>query len=203
MTWALLRSTGVIALALLSLSVVLGIAGPAIRRPSARLTSVSVHRAAAAAGTLLIVGHVVLAVLDSWVQVPAVAVILPGASSWESLWIGLGAVALDLIAVVMVSSALRQRSARTWWRLHVLAYPAWAVAFGHAFGVGTDRTSPLMVSLAVLSLVAVGGALTVRVRAPHAPVGVAMGPATVVLPTTAAVVPAGAPTQPSITRELS
>jgi hypothetical protein len=46
-TWLLLRSTGVIALALLTVSVVLGIAGPAIRRPAHRLASITAHSTAA------------------------------------------------------------------------------------------------------------------------------------------------------------
>ena len=79
-TWALLRSTGVIALALLSLSVVLGIAGPAIRQPRARLVSVSLHRTSAVVGTVLLAGHVVLAVVDSWVPVSPLAAVIPGIS---------------------------------------------------------------------------------------------------------------------------
>lgn len=171
LTWYLLRSTGVIALALLSLSVVLGIAGPAIRLPSRRLVSVSVHTTAALAGVALLVGHVVLAVVDSWVQVSALSVVVPGASAWEPLWIGLGALALDLMAIVAVSSAFRRQSAATWWRLHMLAYPAWALAWLHALGVGTDATSGLMIALAAASGGAVAGAVAVRRMSPSAPVG--------------------------------
>ena len=47
MTWELIRITGLVSLALLTVSVALGIAGPAIRRPTGRLTSVSVHLTAA------------------------------------------------------------------------------------------------------------------------------------------------------------
>lgn len=170
-TWALLRSSGVIALGLLSLAVVLGIVGPAIRRPRTRLVCVSLHRTSAVVGTVLIAGHVLLAVLDSWVPISPLAAVVPGVSQWEPEWIGLGALSLDLLAVLMVSSALRTRNARSWWKWHRLAYAVWLLAMVHAFGVGTDRSSWVMLTLAGVSAVAVAAATIARLFAGDAPVG--------------------------------
>lgn len=182
-TWALLRSTGVIALALLSLSVVLGIAGPAIRQPRARLVSVSLHRTSAVVGTVLLAGHVVLAVVDSWVPVSPLAAVIPGISQWEPLWIGLGAVSLDLLAALMITSALRTRNPRAWWKWHRLAYPVWLLAIAHAFGLGTDRTGWVMLGLAGVSLVAVVAAAVARLLAGDAPVGPRPAPVVITEPT--------------------
>jgi DMSO/TMAO reductase YedYZ heme-binding membrane subunit len=81
--------------------------------------------------------HVVASVLDTYVHVGLVSVILPFTSSFKPFWTGLGAVAVDLLAAVAVSSALRQRIAPQLWRsLHWLAYACWPVAMAHALGAG-------------------------------------------------------------------
>lgn len=165
-TWLFLRTTGVIALALLTVSVVAGILGPAIRRPGVRLTSVSIHGTAAVTGLMLLVGHVLLAVADSYVDVPWLAIVVPGGSVWQPLWVGLGAVAFDLLVVVTVTTATRLRAPSTWRRAHLLAYPAWALAWGHAVTTGTDAWSRPMLALAAASAGAVCTAAIARVVRP-------------------------------------
>ena len=137
-TWLLLRVTGIVALAALTVSVASGLAGPAVRAPAVRGVLVSAHRSAAVTGLSLTVGHVAFAVVDPWVDVSAIAAVVPGASAWEPGWVGVGAVAVDLLVVVAVTSALRGRAPRTWWTLHVLTYPAWLLATAHALAIGTD-----------------------------------------------------------------
>ena len=63
-TWMLLRTTGFLVLGLLTLAVALGLAGPGIRDPRARLVAVTVHRTAAVTGTVLLLAHVTAAVVD-------------------------------------------------------------------------------------------------------------------------------------------
>lgn len=166
MTWELIRITGLVSLALLTWAVALGIAGPAIRRPGARLASVSMHLTAAVGGTVLVVAHVAFAVLDSWVSVPALAAVLPGASAWEPLWVGAGTVAFDLLLVLAVTSAMRQQAPGLWRRAHVLAYPAWALVWVHTLAIGTDAGTPLMVGMAAASAAFVAGAVVLRRTAP-------------------------------------
>ena len=156
-TWLLLRVAGITALAALTLSVASGLAGPAVRAPAVRGMLVAVHRTSAVLGLSLTAGHVALAVVDPWVDVSAIATVVPGASAWEPAWVGVGAVAVDLLLVVAVTSALRGRAPRTWWTLHVLTYPSWLMAVGHALAIGTDawRTPYLVAGSAGLLLVAV------------------------------------------------
>lgn len=172
MTWELIRITGVVALILLTASVALGIVGPAIRRPSVRLTSVSMHLAAAIGGTALVMAHIAFAILDSWVNVPLSAAVVPGVSTWEPLWVGVGTVAFDLLLVIMVTSAVRQRAPALWWRAHVLAYPAWLLVWLHALTIGSDRGSVWMSALAAASAGLVAAAVAIRLLTTHGPVGV-------------------------------
>lgn len=170
MTWEIIRVTGIVALALLTVAVTLGIAGPVIRRPALRLTSVSLHLTAAVGGTLLVLTHIVFAVLDSWVQVPALAAVVPGASPWQTLGVAMGTVAFNLLLVLALTSALRQQAPRLWWRAHVVAYPAWALVWVHTLMVGTDRGTNLMVGLAGISAAMVAAATVLRMTRRPGPV---------------------------------
>lgn len=182
MTWEMIRITGLLSLGLLTVSVVLGILGPAVRRPTGRLTSVSVHLTAAVGGTVLVIAHVVLAILDSWVTVPAVAAFVPFASPWQPLWVGLGTIAFDLMLVIAVTSALRQQAPAIWWRAHVVAYPVWVLVWIHALTIGTDRGTSVMVATAAVSGALVAAAAVIRLMSPRGPVGVNPAPAKVEVP---------------------
>lgn len=158
-TWFVTRSTGLVSLGLLTLAVVIGIIGPRLR-PTARLAGISVHRAASAIGALLIAVHVVLAVLDPWIEVSWLSVVLPGAAGWKTWGVALGALAVDLLLVLLVTTATRLRAPRLWRRVHLVAYPLWALAVGHGLLVGTD--GPVMRALAVVSVALVLASVSVR-----------------------------------------
>ena len=171
MTWLLLRTTGILALGLLGVAVALGIAGPGLRRPAVRLICVQVHRTAAVLGVVLFAAHVWAAIADTFVHVPLVAAVVPGASTWEPLGVALGTVAGDLLIVLAVSSALRRWGARAWWNVHVVSYVAFGTAWLHAMTVGTDASGPLMRWLAVGTAALVAAAVVVRLVG-RGPVGV-------------------------------
>ena len=162
-TWFVMRATGLVGLALLTVAVVLGIMGPRLR-PTLRLASISTHRAASAAGALMIAGHVALAVLDQWIELDWAAAFLPGTAGWEPWGVALGAVAVDLLLVLLLTTATRRWAPRAWRRVHLVAYPVWALAAGHGLLVGSDGT--LMRGLAAISLALVLGAVSLRLLVP-------------------------------------
>lgn len=167
-TWFVMRSSGLVAVALLTVSVLVGLIGPRLR-PTARLTSISVHRAASIAGTLLIAAHIILALLDKWIVLDWPAALLPGVASWERWGVAIGAVAVDLLIVVLVTTATRMRSPQLWRRAHLLAYPMWALAVGHGLLVGTDGAVMRAVALVAVAVVLFGLATRVLVRPRSAP----------------------------------
>lgn len=170
MTWELIRITGLVALVLLTVSVSLGIAGPAIRRPTSRLTSVTMHLTAGIGGTVLVLAHIGFAVIDSWVNVPLSAALIPGTSAWEPLWIAVGTIAFDLMLVLAVTSAMRQHAPALWWRAHWVAYPVYALVWLHTLMIGTDSGTPVMIGIAALSAAMVAMAIVVR-RSARRPIG--------------------------------
>ena len=65
--------------------------------------------------------------------------VVPFTSSYRGLWLGLGAVAFDLIVALVVTSLLRQRIGHRVWRtVHWAAYLSWPIAFVHGLGTGSD-----------------------------------------------------------------
>ena len=164
--WYMIRATGIVALVLLTLTTVLGLLSAArvrTRRWPA-FAQVDLHKRATLLALVFLGLHVVGAVVDSYVHVGLVSVVVPFTSSFQPVWTGLGAVALDLLAAVAISSALRQRiTPGLWRRLHWLAYGCWPFAMAHALGAGTDAGQLWMDAIAAACTIAVVCALTWRV----------------------------------------
>ena len=78
-------------------------------------------------------------------------------------WVGLGALAVELVAALVVTSLLRRHLSRRVWRdVHWLAYAAWPLALVHGIGMGSDRATAWMVAVNLACIAAVGGAATWR-----------------------------------------
>ncbi len=83
--------------------------------------------------------HVATAILDPYVKIGWAATVLPLASPYRTLAIGLGALGVDLGGAVLVTSLVRQRLGyRAWRAVHWLAYLAWPTALWHAITAGND-----------------------------------------------------------------
>jgi methionine sulfoxide reductase heme-binding subunit len=115
--------------------------------------------------------HVLTAVADSYVSISLAAAVIPFVSSYEPLWLGLGAVSLDLMAAVIVTSLLRRHLGRRTWRaVHWLAYASWPVAVMHSVFSSKDLQGGPLLGLAFACIAAVLGALAWRVARARAEV---------------------------------
>jgi sulfoxide reductase heme-binding subunit YedZ len=112
---------------------------------------------------------VLTAVTDPQASVSAVAVIAPLPSDRYALWLGLAALALDLVVALVVTSLLRHRLPLRFWRaVHWLAYLAWPVALLHAAGMGTDAGSSWMLAVDAACIAIFAGAVVLRmINAPR------------------------------------
>ena len=94
--------------------------------------------------------HVVTAVLDTYVHIPLLSAVIPFASGYERLWLALGAISLDLMLAMIVTSLARGRMNRIVWRaIHLLAYASWPIAFAHSIGSSKDLQEGWMLDLAI------------------------------------------------------
>jgi methionine sulfoxide reductase heme-binding subunit len=165
--WYVTRSTGAVALLLLTVSVVLGVMGavrfsPGPRWP--RFAIDSLHRDVSLLVVALVVVHVVTTVLDGFAPITLLDGIIPFRSPYRPLWLGLGAVSFDLVLALVVTSLVRRRLGyRSWRMVHWLAYVSWPVAVLHGLGTGTDAKSWWLLALTVGCVAAVVVAVLIRI----------------------------------------
>jgi len=163
--WYLTRSTGAVALLLLTLAVALGVAD--VQRWSSprwpRFVVDGLHRSVSLLALAFLGLHILTAVLDTFAPISVVAAFVPFVSSYRPFWLGLGAVAFDLLLAVILTSLLRTRLRPGVWRAtHWLAYACWPVALLHTLGTGSDVKTTWLLVLSVACLAVVAAAVLVR-----------------------------------------
>jgi methionine sulfoxide reductase heme-binding subunit len=171
-SWYLMRGSGVTALILLTGVVVLGVAtskhAQLGRLP--RFATVGLHRSISLLSVVFVAIHVVTAIVDPYAAVRLVQIVVPVPVGPYPVWLGLGALSLDALAAVIVTSLLRHRlSLRVWKNVHWLAYASWPLAFTHSVGIGSDRGSAWFLGVALTCAAAVVAATAWRLtRSPQA-----------------------------------
>jgi len=166
--WYLMRCSGVTALLLLTAVVVLGIlTSRKTTLPTLpRFATMELHRSISLLAVIFLAIHVVTATIDPYAQVGALDALVPFLGSSQALMLGLGTVALDVFAAVIVSSLLMRRIGRRVWRtIHWCGYTMWPLAFVHSLGMGSDSGTAWLRALALAMYVTIGAATVWRVVA--------------------------------------
>jgi hypothetical protein len=166
--WFATRATGLIALVLLTGTVVLGMV-TSVRFASPawpRFVTVSLHRSLSLL-TITFTGlHVLTTITDPFASISAVSVVVPFISGYRRIWLGLGAVAFDLLLAVLVTSLLRTRIGPRGWRaVHWAGYACWPVALVHGLGTGTDGAARWVLAITAVCALAVVSAGAWRLAA--------------------------------------
>jgi sulfoxide reductase heme-binding subunit YedZ len=164
--WYLTRSTGAVAMLLLSIAIAIGVLD--VQRWSTprwpRFVVDSIHRNAALLALVFLVLHILTSVLDSFAPIGLIDAVVPFVGAYRPFWLGLGAVAFDVIVAVILTSLLRARMGFASWRaIHWLTYASWPIALLHGFGTGSDANTAWLQILSVLCLVMVLAAVLARV----------------------------------------
>ncbi len=167
--WYATRGAGVVTLVLLTVSVCLGVLTQVRWRTTRlpRFVVAGLHRNVTLLAVAFLVVHVASAVADSYAPIGVRDAVVPFLSAYRPIWLGLGALACDLLIAVVLTSLLRVRLGYRLWRVtHWLAYASWPLALVHSLGTGSDARFGWMAALAIgcLATVAAG----VLVRAAHA-----------------------------------
>ena len=165
--WYITRASGIVTLVLLTLTMVLGLTTTS--RARARnwpgFAHQELHRRISMLSVVFLAIHVLTSILDTYVHIGWAAIVVPFTSPYSRFWVGMGTVALDLMAAVFISSLLRPRiKPRVWRGMHWLAYGCWPVALAHTFGVGTDGGQGWVIALSSACIVSVLIALSWRLR---------------------------------------
>jgi sulfoxide reductase heme-binding subunit YedZ len=165
--WYITRASGIVALVLLTATMVLGLTTTtrARTRNWPGFARQELHRRISIISVVFVAIHVFTSVLDTYVHIGWPAIVVPFTSPYSPFWVGMGAIALDLMLAVFVSSLFRARiKPGTWRGIHWLAYGSWPVALAHTFGLGTDAGEYWVIALGAVCVLSVGAALTMRLR---------------------------------------
>lgn len=163
--WYVTRATGIVALCLLTATVVLGVVDvsrfASERWP--RFVIDGVHRRVALLSVAFLLIHIVTTVVDGYVPIGWIDAVIPFHSSYRTIWLGLGAVAFDLLIALTLSSLVRARLGYNAWRaIHWLAYACWPIAVAHGAGTGTDFKETWMLAVDAVCVLSVLGAVGMR-----------------------------------------
>lgn len=166
--WLASRASGLIALALVTVSVGVGLAmaGRVARRPGLSRTLMALHEHAALVGLVAIVVHGATLLADPWLHPGPVGVVVPFAMGYRPLFSGLGIVAAYLAALLGLSFYARRRiGVRRWRRLHRATVLVYLLGVVHAVGAGTDASTPWMRAFLIVTGVPIAALFLRRVTA--------------------------------------
>jgi methionine sulfoxide reductase heme-binding subunit len=139
--WLASRASGLVALALIGLSVALGLAmaARAVRRPGLPKILVAVHEHAALAALVAIAVHGITLLGDRWLDPGVAGITVPFVMDHRPLFTGLGIVAGYLAAILGLTFYVRRRvGTKRWRRAHRLTPLVYLLGAAHALGAGTD-----------------------------------------------------------------
>jgi hypothetical protein len=128
-----------------------------------RFITQGLHRNLSLLSVAFICAHVATTVIDGFAPIRWLDAVVPLASAYRPLWLGLGAVAFDLVLALVATSLIRVRMGyRSWRAVHWLAYACWPVAVLHGMGTGSDTTAVWMLAVDAICVGAVLAAVVWR-----------------------------------------
>ena len=144
--WLAGRSAGLVAMLLITCSVILGLAMAARAMPPRwRRDAAHVHQYLALIALGAIAAHGLLLAADPWLKAGVKGIVVPFAIGYRPLWTGLGIVGSYLAAILGLSFYLRRRiGVRLWRRMHRFTVVVYVLALAHALGSGTDASIPVV-----------------------------------------------------------
>jgi hypothetical protein len=163
LAWYAVRLLGILAWATLVGSTIYGLllSTGILDAIAHRTVSFALHQELSAIGLALAAVHAVLLTLDTSVPFSVAEVLVPFASPYRPIWVGIGQLALYLTLVVIASFSVRRHiGQRAWRHLHYLTFLIALAATAHGLMAGSDTGAqfalPMYVaaSVALVSLVA-------------------------------------------------
>lgn len=149
MLWYTTRGAGAVSEILLTCVVVLGVLSTQRVQGGAwpRFLTTGLHRNLALMTLVFLTLHIITAIVDPFTSL-GLAALIPFASYYRTFWLGLGAVAFELLFAIIVTSLVRGWiGMRAWRALHWMSYAVWPIGITHGLGTGTDSWSAWMLAI--------------------------------------------------------
>ena len=145
----LARAAGFISYAAFAFSTIAGLALSSrfIGKKGNRALTI-VHEAAAIAGVLVLLLHIVAILNDGFFEFTIRSIVLPGASPYEPFWVGVGVIATYAAIIVTLSFYVRRRiGPKLWRKIHYSTLGIFVAMTLHGLMTGTDSGNPLALAL--------------------------------------------------------
>ena len=172
--WYVARSGGIVAWAMLTFSVLWGLALSTKvfgKRPRPSWV-LDLHRFAGGAAVVFTGVHITALVADSYLYFGPTEILVPLASSYRPAAVAWGVIAVYLLVAVELTSLLRSRLPhKTWRTLHYLSFPLFVFATAHGVTAGTDREAVLLQVGLLTGSVLVGALTALRLVPAENPAG--------------------------------
>ncbi len=138
--WLVTRAAGLVALALLSASIWLGLAmSVRLLAPRRQKQLLAWHQTLMWCGLGMIGLHGIALLLDPVMHFSLPVLLVPGIAPWRPLAVAAGTVTAWLMLTLALSFHVRRRITQRRWRLiHYAGFAAFALALGHGLTAGTD-----------------------------------------------------------------
>jgi len=165
--WYTARASGIVAWALVTASVLWGLAlaSRLVRRPKPAWV-LDVHRFLGGASVVFVAVHLVALVLDPYVGFGPADLLVPMTSPWRPAAVAWGIAAMYLLVAVEVTSLLMRRLPRRFWRaVHLTSFGVFAATAVHAVEAGSDVGDAALQWFGLLSVAVVGFLAMFRVIA--------------------------------------
>ena len=139
--WYVARSSGLVAWALLTASVLWGLSltTKVLNGRPRPAWLLDLHRYLGGLATIFVVVHIAGILADSYLHFGLASALVPFASKWRPAAIAWGVVAMYLLAAVELTSLARKYLPRRAWKaVHFSSLPLFVFATIHAYTAGTD-----------------------------------------------------------------
>lgn len=152
--WLVSRASGIVALVLISLSVLMGLAmaTKVLRGPGLKRAVVRLHEHVALVALAAIALHGLALLGDTWLKPGLRGIAIPFAIGYRPQFTGLGIIAGYVAVLLGPSFYLRRRiGARRWRKLHRATAVVWILAVVHTLGSGSDAATVWLRGIVVVS----------------------------------------------------
>lgn len=167
--WYLSRSSGIVALVLLVLSVVWGVllSTRALRHVDRPAWLLDLHKWLGGTALVMTGLHLLGLYLDGYIDYGFTEILVPGASDYKPVGVAIGVLSFYVLVAVQATSYMRRwLSKRVWHGIHVLSYGlVWGAAV-HAGMSGTDTVNRAYQALALLLTMVAFAATVLRIVTP-------------------------------------
>jgi predicted ferric reductase len=156
-TWYIARSSGMVAWALCTLSIVWGLllSTRLLRKKGAPARLLDLHKFLGTLTLVFTLVHLVGLYLDTFVHFSLLDILVPLHASWRSWPVAWGIAAFYLLLAVQISSWMMKKIPRKIWKLiHFSSFLLFGFATHHSFTAGSDSSKSL-VQLSLFSGIAI------------------------------------------------